>query len=356
MLKSIPYAVTQKVVKWLNINNRRYIGSKYKLIPWIKELLNEHCVGCDSFLDVFGGTGVVTASVIDIYKSFIINDFLFSNYVIYKAFFWQKSYNQKKITEIAKLYNELDRTKLKSNYVSENYGDKYFKEKDAKLIGYIREDLKNKKEKNEITAKEYYILLASLLYSLDKSANTVGHYEAYIKNKAIKTDFIFALIEPIDLQDKNIEIYREDANELVKKVKADVAFVDPPYNSRQYSRFYHVLETITKWEKKALAGTAMKPPSENMSDYCRSTAPRVFENLIKNLDAKYIVVTYNNTYSSKSSSSKNKITLEEIKNILDKKGKTLVFEKSHQFFNTGKTGFTNHKEFLFITKVGEKDD
>lgn len=345
----------QKVVKNLNINNRRYTGSKYKLMSWIKGLLEEHCVDCNSFFDVFGGTGVVTASVIDMYQSFVINDFLFSNEIIYKAFFLQEAYDQNKLDNIAKAYNEIDKSKLKSNYVSKNYGDKYFKMEDAKLIGYIREDIKSKKKKGEIADKEYYILLASLLYSFDKSANTVGHYEAYIKGKEIRTDFTFGLIEPIDLQGKNISIYREDANKLAKSIKADIAFVDPPYNSRQYSRFYHVMETITKWDKPSLTGTAMKPPEENMSDYCRSAAPKTFEDLVKHLDVKYIVVTYNNTYNSKSTSSKNKIILEEIKAILEKRGKTLVFEKPHQCFNAGKTEFTDHKEFVFITKVGEKD-
>ena len=37
---------------------------------------------------------------------------------------------------------------------------------------------------------------------------------------------------------KVIEIYREDSNDLAKRVKCDIAYIDPPYNSRQYSRFY----------------------------------------------------------------------------------------------------------------------
>lgn len=322
-------------------------------MTWIKELLEKYCEDCNSFFDVFGGTGVVTASVLDMYNSFIINDFLFSNEIIYKAFFLQEVYDQKKLDNIAKKYNKINKSKLASNYVSNNYGDKYFKMEDAKLIGYIREDIKIKKEAGKITNKEYYILLASLLYSFDKSANTVGHYDAYIKGKEIRTSFTFSLIEPINLGDKDIEIYRKDSNTLAREVQADIAFVDPPYNSRQYSRFYHVMETITKWKKPALAGTAMKPPEENMSEYCRSNAPNKFEDLVKHLNVRYIVVTYNNTYNSKSSSSKNKITLEEIKSTLEARGKTLVFEKSHQCFNAGKTEFSDHKEFVFITKVGD---
>ena len=80
----------------------------------------------------------------------------------------------------------------------------------------------------------------------------------------------------------------------------------------------------------------MKPKAENMSDYCRVSAPVVFDDLVKNLECKYIVVTYNNTYKSKSNSSRNKITHSEIMDSLTAVGETKVFEKSHQFFNAGK--------------------
>ena len=50
---------------------------------------------------------------------------------------------------------------------------------------------------------------------------------------------------------------------------------------------------------------------------------------------------------------KNKITLEDIKSILNQKGSVSVYEKSHQFFNAGKTSLDDHKELVFITKVGE---
>lgn len=89
-----------------------------------------------------------------------------------------------------------------------------------------------------------------------------------------------------------------------------------------------------------------------MSEYCRSSAPKVFADLIKHIDVKYIVVTYNNAYNTKSSSSRNKITLKEIKDILSSKWQTAIYEKKHQCFNAGKTEFDNHKEYVFITKAG----
>ena len=126
----------------------------------------------------------------------------------------------------------------------------------------------------------------------------------YMKNICIliKDLFSFELITPIEYKDKKITITRKDANELAKEIKADIVYIDPPYNSRQYSRFYHLLENITQWKKPPLYGEACKPEAENMSDYCRNSATSTFEDLISSLKCNYIVVSYNNTYNSKSSS------------------------------------------------------
>ena len=148
-----------------------------------------------------------------------------------------------------------------------------------------------------------------------------------------------------------VKIYQEDANTLARNIHTDVLYMDPPYNSRQYSRFYHVYEVLVKWDKPQLSGTARKPKPEHMSDYCRVKALDTFVDLIAHADCKYIVVSYYNTYKSKSSSSQNKIRLEQIKEVLDKCGNTLIFTHSYNPFNAGKTEFDDNKEFLFITEV-----
>ena len=333
----------------MKIHNRRYTGSKYKLMKWIKSLILTHCQKHTTFFDVFGGTGVVTAEMLDVVQSAIINDFLYSNEVCYRAFFGSSEYDCQKLNLFVDKISDTNRKTLNDNYVSLNYGDKYFGNDDAKIIGFIREKIQSGYLENTLNKREFDILLASLIYSFDRCANTVGHYDAYIK-KACQSQFVFELIEPIASRNK-VEIYREDANELARKVSADIAFVDPPYNSRQYSRFYHVIETIVKWDKPQLSGKAMKPPVENMSEYSRVNAPIVFNDLIQNLKVRYIVTTYNNTYDSKNSSSRNKITLEQIQEILGSRGNTQIFEKSHNRFNAGKTEDTKHKEILFITEV-----
>lgn len=337
----------QDKLDYFQLQNRRYIGSKHKLIEWIFSTIKSECAGGSTFADIFAGTGIVAAVATRHFEKIIVNDFLFSNYAIYQAFLGNGNWDRAKIEGILRNYNKIEENNLTDNYFSKNFGGKYFSNKSAKRIGYIREDIENCR--SNLTAREYYVLIASLLYSIDKVANTVGHYETYFKKDNFEDNFYMRPINPIKAHD--IEIFREDSNELAKKIEADVVYIDPPYNSRQYSRFYHILENLTKWEKPDLYGTALKPKEENMSDYCRVTAKVRLAELINDVKAKYLVVSYNNTYNSKSNSSKNKITLEEIENILNSKGRTKVFEKDYRHFNAGNTDFKNHKEYLFVTKV-----
>lgn len=328
--------------------NRRYTGSKYKLADWIFEIIDSHCSG-SSFCDIFAGTGIIAKTALNRMSKVVINDFLYSNELIYKAFFMQSQYDKKKIEHYKNSFQSLQVVDLSENYVSTNFGGKFFSHNDAILIGEIRECIE---KANDINDKERSILIASLLYSIDKIANTVGHYDAYIKGHTLKDQFKYDIISPYQTE-STISIYREDANNLAKSLECDIVYIDPPYNSRQYSRFYHVLENIASWKKPELYGVALKPKPENMSEYCKATALEAFTALINDLKCKYILVSYNNTYASKSSSSLNKMTLDNIKKVLASKGNLSSFEKSHQFFNAGKTSFLDHKEMLFLVEVNK---
>lgn len=336
-------------IKYFDIENRRYIGNKSKLTKWIMNIINQHTGGFDSFFDVFAGTATVSKAAIPFAKKITMNDFLYSNNQIYKAFFQKEFYNIDKLHSIIKIYNEIDPSLLDDNYFSINFANKFFDYQNSKIIGYIREDIENRK--NDLTNKEYSILIASLIYSIDKIANTVGHFDAYIKKEITYKKLEFRLIKPIDNDNIDIDIYREDANSIVRNIDADIVYIDPPYNSRQYSRFYHIYENLVTWEKPELFGVAMKPKAQNMSAYCTSNAYNTLKDLVENINARYIAISYNNTYSSKSGSSKNKITIDEIQTILENRGNTNIYSCSHKFFNTGKTNFNNHKELLFITKI-----
>ncbi|TQR30598.1 DNA methyltransferase, partial [Campylobacter sp. MIT 99-7217] len=89
------------------------------------------------------------------------------------------------------------------------------------------------------------------------------------------------------------------------------------------------------------------------SKYCQNEALKALKDLTSNLApiSKNIVMTYNNTYNSNSSSSQNKIKLEEIKALLEEYGKTRLFKLDFKPFSAGKTEFKDHKEIIFLSEL-----
>lgn len=333
-----------------SLESRRYIGCKTKLVDWIFNLIDKHTRDVHSFCDIFAGTGVVAHKALQKYERVVVNDFLYSNNIMYHAFFAPDEWNVGRVKNIINDFNAVNPSNVRDNYFSKNFGGKYFYHDTAKMVGYIRERLKNIRP--QLTSKEYAVLIASLIYSIDRHANTMGHFDAYSHKAPAAHQF---QMQMIDVESYNgVEIFQEDANRLARHINIDLTYLDPPYNSRQYSRFYHVYENLVQWKKPQLFGTALKPKEEKMSDYCRAAALTAFTDLISHIQSRYLVVSYNNTYHSRSSSSENKIKLEQLEEVLNKCGKTQVFNHEFKAFNSGKTEFDDHREYLFITEVDDE--
>lgn len=340
-------------MKMFNINNRRYIGSKARMLNFIDEVIKKEKIEFSSFFDLFGGTGIVGDYFNNQKTKVYVNDLLKSNYLSYLAWFGNDKIDKKKLEDIINKYNSFKN--LKDNYFSINFGDTYFSKNNCKRIGYIREDIENKYLNNEINTRERAILITSLLYAMDKIANTVGHYDAYRKNGDLDKKLELCMLDlKSNTNNKNNKIFNEDSNELVRNIKADVVYIDPPYNSRQYSDAYHLLENVATWEKQEVFGVAKKMKRNGIkSKYCSVSAPLAFKDLIENINAKYIIVSYNNMGTKGAGRSQAKISDEDIMNALSSKGKVKVYETDFNQFNTGKTHIDNHKERLFICKVGK---
>lgn len=330
-----------------SLESRRYIGCKTKLVDWIFSLIDKQTHDVHSFCDIFAGTGVVAHRALQLYERVIVNDFLHSNNVMYRAFFAPGEWNEERVQTIINEFNIINPARISENYFSRNYGGKYFYHDTAKIVGYIRGRLQRLQK--DLTDKEYTVLMASLIYSIDRHANTMGHFDAYHHKAPAAHQFQMRMIEVESYN--GVDIHQEDANQLARHINVDLTYLDPPYNSRQYSRFYHVYENLVQWKKPQLYGTALKPKEENMSDYCRNAALTTFTDLVSHINSRYLVVSYNNTYHSKSSSSENKIKLEQLEEVLNKCGKTQVFNHEFKAFNSGKTEFDDHREYLFITEV-----
>jgi len=56
------------------------------------------------------------------------------------------------------------------------------------------------------------------------------------------------------INDQDYKVYNSDIIEVAKTTSHDVVYLDPPYNERQYSANYHVLETIAKYDSPIIRG------------------------------------------------------------------------------------------------------
>lgn len=341
----------QKVANNLNLGtfelgNRRYLGGKSKLLPWIESEVKD-ALGRKprSLFDVFAGTGVVGYHFAKLGLPITASDLLLHNYFGLQTFMGPARLNLKSLGE--KLVH-LQGLSGKKNYFSEHFGENYFSMSNAKLIGTIREEI----DEISSSARERAALITSLIYAADRVANTVGHYDAFHRGQDITT--------PIELKlpliDENVSnknsLYCEDSMVVAGSSSVDVAYLDPPYNSRQYSDAYHLLENLAAWEKPEVKGVARKMDRTHLkSDFCGKSAPEAFDEMVQALNAKLIVVSYNNTSESLNSRSNAAISDDELIRSLRRRGRVITRETAFAGFTTGKTKKRNHSERLFICKV-----
>jgi adenine-specific DNA-methyltransferase len=299
----------------------------------------------DSVFDVFAGTGVVGYHFAAQGVPVIANDLLQHNYFGLQTFMGPQKID---IKQVAEKVVHLQNISPKKNYFSEHFGGNFFSEYNAKKIGVIRDEI----EMIASSLREKAALVTSLIYAADKVANTVGHYDAFHRGQDIQTPIELKLPNILRLNLSANEAYCQDSITLAEKVKAEVAYLDPPYNSRQYSDAYHLLENLAAWEKPEVHGVAKKMDRSHLkSDFCGKAAPRTFAELISKLNTKLIMVSYNNTSESLNSRSNAAISDEEIKHSLKSRGSVSVKEVAFNGFTTGKTKKREHTERLFICKV-----
>lgn len=286
----------------------RYIGSKTLLLKNIENILKKHLNGNEkTFLDLFAGTNVVSNYFKNDYTIYS-NDFLYFSFVNAKATIENNNklyFNKLKKAGIDNPFEYLQDDLLLNQYSGDSYYEKnytpagdaqYFSIENGKRIDFIRNTIEEWKSNDWLTENEYFYLLSSLIEAIPFVSNTTGTYGAYLKKwdkRALKP----LELKPINVLDnKRINrTFNEDSNELIKKIDIDIAYIDPPYNSRQYASNYHVLENIARNEKPVLKGkTKIFDWSDTKSDYSSKVrALKAMKDLITNINATHIVVSYN---------------------------------------------------------------
>jgi adenine-specific DNA-methyltransferase len=325
-----------------------YIGSKLKLSSFIQDTV-EGVVGIDLkdkvFCDIFAGTSIIGRVFKSRVKKVISNDLEYFSYILSRNYIG----NNKEIPNyrnIIESLNEVESTK--EGFIYQNYclgsgsGRQYFSDENGKKIDAIREVINRYKGANPDI---YFFLLASLLESSDKVANTASIYGAFLKELK-RTARKPLILEPALFEESNNlhEIYHEDSNTLIKKIEGDILYLDPPYNARQYGANYHLLTTIARYDTFIPKGkTGLREYFK--SDYCTTKkVSQSFEKLIREANFKYIFLSYNN---------EGLMSEDLIKTIMSRYGRYNLVKKKYQRFKADKTENRNHKakstyEYLHI--------
>ncbi len=294
----------------------RYYGAKTKILPLIENVVKSTGVnGTSNFVDLFAGTTSVGRHFKKLGYTVYSNDILEFSYALSKTYIElnaQPKFNKlKKYLKIVRDDNQLifdylnNLDKKFEGFIFKNYspngGRQYFTDENALKIDtfrYLFEEWKNLKYINEL---EYYYLITSLLRAVNLVSNVSGTYAAYLKNwdkRALKP-LILEQVPIIESTTKN-KAFKKDANQLIKEIKPDLLYLDPPYNSRQYASNYFILELIAEgWfnkEPKIYGKTGMREYEHQKSKYSsKVNALNALEDLILNgAKSKYIFLSYNN--------------------------------------------------------------
>jgi len=275
------------MVDYPHIQTIRYVGNKSRLlnfiIPKIENLTGEG----DLIVDLFAGTCAVSYAL----KSrnrLITNDIQKYSNVIAKALIeGNESTSRLEAEQDLNEFLELERPK-KYRFFENNYSNTYFTKEQCIDIDKFRfaiEKFGNKKS----------LYLTCLMSAMSHCVNSPGHFAEFFRNnefpskdRSIKENF-FVKCDMMKINESEFKNKARKGNysDFLYRYKKDLSksaliYADPPYSDVQYSRFYHVLETLVNYDGPKLTHIAKYRTDRVQSKFSkRNSVKEEFEKLFE---------------------------------------------------------------------------
>lgn len=357
-----------------------YIGNKRKLLDLIHQAIDITGVSEGSFVDLFSGSTVVARFAKKLGFRVLANDWepyseqiAIGTVVINKIPTFQQLGGRENVFKMLNDVTPIEDyiTKHLCPEDDENLNHEkdrqFFMRKNGMKIDAMRELISTWLEEEKITSEEFGYLMASFVYSVSYVSNTSGVFKGFHRGWGgsngtaqyrICSDIELRPAIVFDNGKKNIST-REDAGKLVHRLTnilgdvPDIVYLDPPYNQHPYGSNYHVLNTVTLWDKPNLpekitkgtkAAIRLDWRTERRSAYnYLKTASQEFQELINNINAKFILTSY---------SSEGNIPLETMMEILGGKGSMSIVKREYVRYRVSPTRPSpkpRNVEFVVIT-------
>lgn len=214
----------------------------------------------------------------------------------------------------------------------------------------------------------YYVILSSLMYSMSYCSQSTGHYAQYrdAKSESSKNDILIYRLRDIKpyfeskfnqlkqhLGSNNLDhtVTSFDYRKCLDEIEpGTLVYADPPYAFVHYSRFYHAIETLVKYDYPQVDHKGRYRSDRHQSPFGRRTeVKKAFQALFIGIKKKQsdLILSYSNT---------GMISLDEIMQIAkDNIGKNYDVSYKEQDYKHSTMGRSDDKnkevmEYLIIIK------
>lgn len=315
----------------------RYIGNKTRLLSFLRDRIGRLGLAPGRAHDAFAGTAAVARALKADGWRVTSSDLMTYSYVLQRAYVVAsrspgfallgrreraveaalraaRARGESALHAVAVfLSRDLEPVRgFMSSHFAPAGGRMFFTDENAGRIDAARSRLHDWHRERWISDDAYYLLLAAIIEGADRIANTAGVYAAYIKRWQPNALRPFTLVvEPPVLSRRRCAATIGNATDVARALgRIDLLYVDPPYNERQYSGYYHVPEILARgWfdvmpvlrGKTGLLGaspdngaaSSANAPSQR-SDWCsRRRAPDALRELLAATGARHVLVSYN---------------------------------------------------------------